>query len=423
MSKSLKSVLFIDNAGGSYLPQAITLSRSFARMLYHIPYQSPFPIPLNDAIGSGIDGIEVVNNIYDKLNDFDLVIIPDIYLQSIGNSLRKLGKPVFGGQMDDLEVYRDKFYEICERLDMDVIPYSVIKGFKAFRKYIRKQTSIGVYVKINYWRGIAETFRVENSNHIEPLLEQIKYKLGPLAEDVTFIVQQEHKGDIVELGYDGAVINGEYIDGIFGIEKKNSAYIGAHMDFPEPIVRTNAQFKPALAGKTGFYSTEVRFDTKTNKAFYNDGCFRMGMPPSNCYLCPNLITNWSDIICEGAIGTLVQPIYKDKYVCEIVLKSSWVNENFLSVTFPEEFRDNIKLKGSFIRNGQTYIVPMKQTANFEMSEIGSVVVSGDDPQQIMLKAKMIAEQVEGFDITFEDNAIEKINEEIVMLKDKIGLVF
>jgi len=427
MTKSKLRALFLDCPGGNYLPQAIKLSESFSKMYYHIPNVSPFPTPHSDAIGSNIEGIEVLTSIWDNLYLFDIVIVPDIYLGDYVKVLKQMGKLTFGGTLDVLETQRDQFYSVQDRLDMDVAPFQKIQGFKALRKFIKQKKNNGSFAKINFYRGAGETFRYENPNHSEPMLDKIEYELGPLAEDLVYIVQEPIDGNVIEIGMDSFVIDGDTPDHfLFGVEAKDAAFLGKFESkdkAPKAITQINEAFNPALKvyHATNFYSTEIRSNLDTKKNYYNDICSRMAQPASNVYLA--MYDNWSDIIEKGASGILVEPTSKYKYGVELLLKSKWVSNDFLTVTFPDEYKDNIKLKGSFIRNEQHYVVPFKRAANYELDAFGSVVVVGNDIQEIMNKAIEIASSVEGYDIYYQDNVLESILSEIQNLEDKIGYKF
>ena len=47
-----------------------------------------------------------------------------------------------------------------------------------------------VYVKINKWRGSCESFFSKNYRLIEPELNELEYRLGPLAQLLEFVVEQ-----------------------------------------------------------------------------------------------------------------------------------------------------------------------------------------------------------------------------------------
>ncbi len=425
MNKSQLRMCFVDNLGGGYLPAAIELSKYFSKTYFHTSYQSPFPYVAPARVGHGYEEIEVITNFWDKLDDIDIVIFGDIYFEDWSVALRKMGKLVFGGGIsEDIETNRNLFYGILERLNMDNGDFTVVKGIQKLKSYLKNKKN--VFIKVSYFRGQFETFNWISQAHNGVLLDEIEYNLGPLGDEIEFIVQSPIKSD-AEVGYDGYAVNGKLPNNfIQGIEIKNCGYLGKADNInnaPKPITFINQQFSPALEAykHTGFYSTEVRYNSKTNQSYYIDPCMRLGSPPSNTYL--TMINNWDKILVEGAKGILVEPTFKAKYGCEIILKSTYVNSNFLPVAFPIEYKDNVKLKGSFIKNGLYYVIPFKKTCGFELEEIGSVVVTGNDYNQIMEQALEICSKVEGYDIRFESTALTQALEQMQSIESTLGFKF
>lgn len=424
MIPSNKKVLFLDLPGGNYLSQAIILAPQFQKLYYHIPDPTPFKSPYNDSIGTGYEQIEVLTSLWDNLDKFDLVIIPDIGLADYAKHFKQLGKIVWGGSLDVLEERRNILYTTLDRLDMNNTEFEVVKGFKNLRNLIKQKKYNGWYTKINKYRNVFETFKYENANHSEPLLDKIQKDLGPLGDDMIFVMQAPIDGDVIEIGYDGYCVGGNLPTcGLFGAEAKDAGYIGKFTsvdNMPKQIRQINEQFQPALKAfqqnGSNFYSNEVRVDLDSGKGYYLDICGRAGQPPSNLYL--QMFSNWGQIIDNGAQGILIEPQQAKKYGVEIILKSNWVDRDFLTVTFPEEYKDNIHLKGAFIRNGQYYVIPFKTATNYDLDAFGSVTVIGNDIQEIMKQAVEIASSIEGYDIVFKEDVIEKLNEEIKNLENK-----
>ncbi len=425
MGKSKLTACVIDNLGSSYLPQAIALSPYFEKMYYHTSIQSPFPYMAPAMCGQGYDEIEVIQNFWDKIDKIDVFIFPDIYFEDWSVALKKMGKLCFGGGMsEDIETNRGLFHSMLERSNMNYGDYTVINGITKLKSFLKPRKNL--FIKTSYYRGQFETFNWINQIHNGVLLDEIEYNLGPLGDQVEFLVQSPIKSD-AECGYDGYAVNGQTTENfVQGIEIKNGAYLGKADNIktaPKPITEVNAKFSPFLKSyaHTGFYSTEVRYNSKTDESFYIDPCMRMGSPPSNTYIA--MIDNWDEIIVEGAKGKLVEPHFKAKYGCEIILKSTYVNHNFLPVAFPPEYKDNVKLKGSFIKNGMSYVIPFQKVCGFELEEIGSVVVVGNDYNVIMQKALDIAKEVEAFDIRYSETALDDALEQMSALEKTLNFKF
>lgn len=97
--KPKNSVCVVDNVGGSYLPIAHRLSEHFDKVYYHSINQNPFPRISLDMIGTGYDNIERIDEFWKRLDDFDIIVFPDIYFNDFGYHLRKIGKKVWGGTL------------------------------------------------------------------------------------------------------------------------------------------------------------------------------------------------------------------------------------------------------------------------------------------------------------------------------------
>lgn len=423
MIRGRLNVCIVDNIGGTYLPAAISLSKYFGRTYYYSVTQNPFPRLSLESPGRGYEEIIVINEFWNRLDEFDIVIFVDIYFSDWGEALRKMGKLVFGGTIaEELENNRKLFKQELKNAVLPVAPTGFIKGVKNLKEYLRDKKD--KWVKISYYRGEAETFHHIDFKHSELQLDQMIYTLGPLEDELEFLVEDPIES-VCEAGYDGWTINGEFSENsICGFEIKNKAYVGkrtTYDELPEPVKYVNEKFKPVLQkyNHTGFYSTEIRC-TENETYYFTDPCVRLGSPPSNTYL--EMINNWDEIIFAGANGKVVEPNFIADYGVEIILKSNWVNGNYLPITFPPEYKDNVKLKGSFIKNGEYYIIPFKWTG-FEMSEIGSVVVVGDDLEACMEKALEIASKVEGYDVYYDENALDKARETIENANDKLNMKF
>lgn len=417
------SVCVVDNIGGAYLPIAIALSKHFKKVYYHSVIQSPFPRLSTAKVGSGYKQITTLESFWDHLDSFDVIVFPDIYFTDWGHALRKMGKLVWGGtHAEVLETNRKLFKDELHKAGMPIAPTQYVKGVTALKQMLSKTTD--KWIKVSYFRGEMETTHHINYNHTGVLFDELEYNMGPLAEEIEFQVEDPIPS-IAELGTDGWTINGEMTNGmIWGLEVKNSCYIGKTTEYknlPMPIQNVNGQFKGVLKKykHTGFYSTEIRVG-EDGKDYYTDPCMRAGSPPSCSYM--ELITNWADIIIAGCKGQLVEPVFKAKYVVEVILKSSIPSTKFLPLIFPEEYKDNIKLKASFISNGKYYIIPLKYTG-FEMEEFGSVVVTGDKLEVIMEQALKIADSIEAPDVRYDKNALQNGLQSLKRVEKALNLQF
>ena len=418
------SICICDNVGGSYVNIALEMIPYFKKVYYHSVNQNPFPMLSMSSIGIGFDGLERVNDFWSNLDNFDIILFPDIYFKDWGTHLRKIGKLVWGGgQSEDIETDRKLFKKELTNVNLPVAPTKYIVGIDNLFAYLK-----GVedkWLKISYYRGQMETFHHINMNQSMIWLENLKVSMGPLGIHQEFIVE-DGIDSIAETGYDGWCINGAMPDNaIWGVETKDSGYVGTHClrsELPIPVQSVNDKFQSVLNKykHTGFYSTEVRVG-KDGNDYYTDPCMRAGVPPSNVYL--NMITNWDDIIINGCKGTIVEPIFKAKYGAELILKSTYCYTNFMPITIPKEFRQNVKLKGAFNVDGQDYIVPFEQGGLFEMKEFGSVVVVGDDIDTIFNQCIAIADSIECYGLIYDKDALNSTKNSINSITNALKINF
>lgn len=422
--KKKQSLCVYDNTGGAYLPIAQKMCNCFDKVYYYSNNQNPFPRIAMDKIGTGYEKLIRLDEFWgEQLDNIDIVMFPDIYCNDIGYRLRKMGKLVWGGtEAEQLETNRKLFKQELESVGLMNLPTEYVQGVDNLIKYLKQEQNN--WVKLSYYRGEMETFHHFNFNHSEVFLEDIQHQLGPLGSDIEFIVER-NMDSIAEIGYDGFTVNGRMANtNMFGFEIKNCGYVGTYCDYsklPDPVKIVNDKFNPVLQkyGHTGFYSNEIRY-TESKDSYYIDPCIRAGSPPSNTMM--EMITNWDEIIPAACKNYVIEPKFKSKYGVELILKSNYCNNSYLPVSYPSEFSDNVKLKGAFRKNNKDYIVPFKY-AGFEMVEFGSVVVTGDNLSETMTKALEIASKVEGYDITFDEQALMKAQKQIGGLKDILNFEF
>ena len=422
-TKSNLSVCVVDNSGAFYISIAKRLSESFNRTYYYSVNQSPFPRQALDQVGKGYDSIIKIDEFWSSLDLFDIIVFPDIYFNDWGSVLRKMGKLVWGGcESEILETNRKVFKTEMVDVGMPVPPTQYVTGVTELEKVLTPLKD--KWIKISYYRGELETFHHIDIQHTKQWLIEISYKMGPLSETMEFLIEDPIES-IAETGCDGWCVNGNYPDQmIWGVEIKDMGYIGKRSNYnelPVPVKEVNDKFKPVLQKykHTGFYSTEIRY-TKEGVAYYTDACMRAGSPPSNTYMA--MIDNWDEIISEGCKGNLVSPNFIAEYGVEIMLKSAHCNEGYLNISYPMEYGENIKLKGSFKVEDEEYVIPFPQAA-FDMEEFGSVVVVGNNLEEIINKAMDIAGSIEGYRVQYNMAALSEAIERLSALQDALKIKF
>lgn len=399
---SKKSCIVVDN--GLFVEQAKKLAKDFKSVKYYMPWKNSFPKRNAMQVGMGVEGIERISDLFDHLDDTDIVVFPDVYDGDLQKFLINRGMTVFGGRKgEEMELYRKEMKEQMKKLGLPVNRYWNVKGTKELRALLKEQKD--VWVKISLYRGEFETFHSKSLELVEPLIDQIEHNMGPMAKIQEFIVEK-NLCDKVEIGYDGYTVDGQYpTKGIIGTEVKDLGYLAKFVDYksiPKEITDFNETIKPLMQGYKyrGFFSTEIRVG-KDKVPYMIDMCARAGSPPNELY--QEMYTNFSEIIWETANGNCIDPIAKEKFGVEVLIHCPFADSNWSAIKFPKEYRDNIKFRNLTIIEGKYYIVPQA----LGLPEIGAVVATGNTLKEAIDKVKVIAETIEGYDLDIPMQAIDK----------------
>jgi hypothetical protein len=409
---------------GLFFEQAVTLAKTFKSVKYCVPWESAFPKMNLAMIGYGFEdeGVEIVDSIFPHLEEADFVMFPDLNHGALQEYLVDQGIPVWGSRLGEcLETSREGLKEILTALKLPVGKYEIVKGMDNLRTYLKENNR--VYVKINRYRGQFETFFSKNYRQVEAKLDEIEYNLGAFKYITEFIVEEE-LADRVEIGTDSWVITDDNGKAHFpehtisGVELKDRGYLGRfkkYADLPEPMTRVNEKLKPVFAAYNyrGFMSTEVRIG-KDLKPYFIDACTRSPSPPNE--LTQIQYQNFAECIYYGAHGIVVDPIPTAEYGCELLIHSAWADKGWQEVSFPKEYRDQVKLRNPAKINDKYYCIPQ----SVGLPEIGAVVGLGSSIKEAIDNALEVANSVEGYYIETICAAAEEGMEQIEKM-NKLGL--
>jgi predicted RNase H-like HicB family nuclease len=411
---NLKDKVAIVYDNGLFIEIAKTLAKSFKKVYYYMPWKNGFPKSNQYIVGQGIEGIERIHDFWKYKDKADIIIFPDIYDGDLQLELVKQGKLVWGGRMgEEMELYREKMKRYMKSVGLFVTPFTVIKGLDALREYLKDNDN--VWIKQNVTRGDFETFHSKNYQIIEPVLDELEHKLGKGKLLKEFIVEQA-LDDAVETGVDLYTVDGNYpSETLAGIEVKDLGYVGKIVSYAElspKVTDFNDKIKDALKqyGYRGFMSTEIRV-SKNKPPYMVDFCARAGSPPNELYQL--MYKNLAEIIWYGASGILIDPVTTKKYGIEVLIHSSWADQNWQAITFPAKYRDNIKLRNAVRINGLYYAVPQA----VGLPEIGAVVTEADTMEEAVEKAKEIAESIQGHYIEVKIDSINVALEQFKKLEE------
>lgn len=137
-------------------------------------------------------------------------------------------------------------------------------------------------------------------------------------------------------------------------------------------------------------------------AYLTDPCCRAASPPSELYV--NWVTNWAKKMWEGAVGTFVPMKVDGKYGVEIMLHSSWADNNWQPVTFPDAVEPYVKLRNVCKIDGIYSAVPQ----SVGLPEIGAVIGYSDSMMQAIRETVERANQIGGYYIEPKTKAIQEV---------------
>jgi hypothetical protein len=407
-----RSCCIVDN--GIFSELATTLASSFGKIYYTAPWISAFPSARQLEIGEGFPEFEHVDDIWGIVDDVDLFVFPDIFQGPLQGYLADKGKRVFGSRNgDELENYRSEAKAHFEELGIPQGPYEVIKGMAALRRYIQSRGEDKLWIKINLTRGDTETFPIESYDLGKNRLDKLEAALGPVADQKEFIVE-DNLVDTVDIAIDTYSIDGKYpTKTLLGTEEKGEAYVCAVKDWsklPANLVDIYEKLSPTLAKYEyrNFLSLECRCRNK--KIWLGDPCARAGSPPFELQL--NMLLNLPDILWEGAEGKVVEPEYAAKYGFELIVHSDWADENPLLIDFPEQYRDQIKLRYSTQFGKHTWIMPQHGGPR-----VAAIVSCGDDLEACFDEATEISKTLRGNKIETFTRSIPQLEKNLATLRE------
>ena len=387
---STRSVAVVDS--GVFAEVAHTLSHSFGHVYYTSPWIADYPSSYKTELGEGFSDYERVGDIWEILDDVDLFVFTDLHQGTLQEYLTAQGKRVWGSRnADELECDRTDAKALFTELGIPQAPYVIVTGMDALRKYIKSRGNDKLWIKINRTRGDTETFCVEGYDLAKNRLDTMEAEYGPVAATRDFVVE-DNLPDTLDIAIDTYCIDGQYpVRAMLGIEQKDMGYVGVVKDWlhmPPALVDIYNRLTPTLESYQyrSLFALESRVGAKG--LWLADPCCRFGSPVSELEL--NMITNLPEIMWEGAGANLVEPVYKAKYGCEVLIKSHWSPEKPMLIQFPEEYRDQIKLRYAAQFGNETWILPQNSG-----EEVGAIVAYGASLEACMEEVSEIGKQIKG----------------------------
>lgn len=411
-----KSVLIWDN--GLFVDLAVKLAEKFGRVLYGSPWVSGFPTSNALMPGEGLPGVTRIKDLYEHVDEVDLIVFPDIYFADVQDDLVKQGKRVWGGRWgEELERNRVGTKQYLKKIGLPVGGYKEIQGIDNLRAYLKDTED--KFVKVSETRGDGETWKHETYEVSEPVLDELEYKLGAKKHLMKWVIEDDIS-PAIEVGFDGYTIDGQYPDPtFFGFEIKDLGFVGSikrYADLGEPVIRVNEALTPAFQryNYRGFFSSELRI-THDGEPYLIDPCCRMGSPPHEIYL--ELISNWPEIIWHGAEGVMIPPEPVARFGVCAMLHSGWAIDHWTPVRYPEKIEPFIKLRYWCKIDGVSYFTPQ---VGSHLPEVGAVVGIGDTLEEAVKHCKDNADQIVAYDIEPRLESLPKALAEI-QEAEKMGI--
>jgi hypothetical protein len=401
---------------GLYLYLAQKLGEKLDKVYYYKPESSPYPESPQAKIGTGLPEVERVYNFHKYIDKVDYLIFFDCYDGEDQEFYRSKGYKVFGSGLSEI-VEMDKVFFIEKLMELKMaIPKTYrAEGIQDMLDYLKGKKD--KFIKSVRHRGDFETYHYKSMRQAIHWLDELKHNVGSREKEIEILIQDPVKS-ACEAGYDGFCVNGDFTSNcLCGYEIKDKGLVAkVFPETPEVLSYVNDKFAPLFKklGYQGHWSTEIRI-TEDGTPYFIDPTVRGPSPPSE--LMCEIYENYAEAVLDIADGKAPVLKPKAKYGAEIILKSEWHKEHKLTVEFPKEISQWVKLKNHTWKDGAYDCIPNKNAGYF-----GAVVAIGNSVKEVTEKAKEYAEQIEADELCFDDSVFDKANEAIESGK-KFGLGF
>lgn len=388
MNISHAKVLLWDRGDSTFLAEAF--AEKAAEVWHYTPILGRQPKIKEELIGSGYEGVEKIDNFEEYVDKADLIVFPGEFDGEVCNRMWEEGRRAFGSGMSaDLEIDRILFLDTLKKVGLPIIKTYRAEGLDDAEDYLRKHDNKRHWIKLPFLRGEFDTEKFDSMKTFKPWFDLQRSKLGVGGSATVELLIQDDFPAVVESGGDRYIIDGKRTTkGSIGYEKKDSWYIYKVVpEFPKILDDIDAKMESEFKrlGYRGAYSTEVRINKK-GEARYTDICARFGSPPGEC-LTETYETFAQDVF-DVANGDMPKMKEVAPYGAMIVLVSDWNEKQEICVEFPKEIKNNVKLRHSYIHEGNYYCIPNESYGYF-----GAVVSQGKTMKEAIDKANEYAEQI------------------------------
>ena len=392
--------LYIDR--GLYTYNAQALGREFGHVYYYVLDSSPYRRTPFDDIGKGLPEIQRVDSFYRYLPKVDIVIIPDLYNYDDQKWLREQGYRVFGSA-DQIELDKIHFLDLLEAAGLPTPETYKVNGIDELLTFLSHRKPGDWWIK-SLNRGDFDTKKFEGMRQLINWIDNyFRAHVGKSASTLPMLVQRTIPS-VCEPGWDGLCLDGQYTsNGMVGYEDKDRGLVCKIFPTTPPILdRVNQGFADANRelGSRGHFSTEVRI-TDSGKPYFIDPTCRIPSPPGGLF--PVMYSNYPQAVYQIACGLLPTLTPVAKYGVEVILTSPFNEEKEICVEYDEDVAAHIQMKNHYRRDGAQYVVPNKNSGFW-----GSVVVCGDDWEQLLKDADEIIDCIVCEELEHHTPEVEKM---------------
>lgn len=391
------------------------LTEFFGTVFYFCPYvTNGFPEHTPFDVGNNVPNIIKVKEWTECYSEVDMVMFTDSMEPYLQNWMKTNGMPVFGSVFAErLEHDRLFIKETLKDLGLPVGNYSVARGVDELEQLL--QNAKEGYVKSSL-RGNGETWKHKDWRLSKRQLLKLRNDMGLYENRETYVFEHPLES-LIEFGYDGFIVNGEYVPiSMCGIEKKDCCYIGKFIRYqwlPEQIRMINDKMAPIFRemGYDGQYSNEI-IVTKDRRGFLIDNTCRFPSPPGELML--EAYSNYAEIVWDIAHGNMPVIEYKHEWGAQLIIKSDIAQEDPSPILVPEEYKKYVKIKNlSVDEDGTWYFVP---SPGLMMKEIGSIIFTADTREAVINGIKEIAKSIIGFDTCVDTDSLDEAKKDLDKLK-------
>ena len=417
-------ILLFNRGDHSYLAERF--ARDAEKVWSFTPILGRQPKNQDDQIDTGLEGVEVVDDFRKYRDKADLIVFPGEYDGEECNQAWIDGLRAFGsGLFAEIENNRFLFLETLDKVGLKAIKTYRAEGFDEAIEYLTGKKD--KWIKSSYNRADFDTKHFQTLATFMPWFHYYRNKLGQGVSDTIELLIQNDFPCVCEAGSDRYMVRGKRTPtGTIGYEEKDKSYVyRIAKEIPQCLDEIDAKMESVFKAEhkdgvlvkgaySGAYSTEVRINEKGEKRF-TDLTARIGSPPGEGI--SESYTSFTQDIFDVADGKMPKMEYKKEYGAMINLISSWNKKDEICVDFPQEVKNNIKLRHSYKHKDNYYCVPNESGGYF-----GAVVTQGTTLKEAVEKANEIAEQVICLDLEYTPIDLEKC-EKLCAEGEKHGILF